>query len=88
MGFGERDEDADDLRVVITESEVLNIARARGLVIRDAGVTWEISKGEANAFFPKALIAGGYTEAQLAVVEAAFDGCDVDLFPLTVRRLH
>lgn len=88
MGSGERDEDEDDVRVVITEQEVLRIAHERSLMLRDDGVAWEISSGQSVSFFPKAFVAGGYTESQLAMIEAAFDGCGVDLFPLKGRRLH
>jgi hypothetical protein len=88
MGFDEQDSDADDV-VVITEETVLREARNRGFTVREAedGISWEISSAETMGFFPKAFVAGGYTEAQLDMVQAAFHECGIELFPLE-RSLH
>jgi hypothetical protein len=83
MGFEEEGPD-DDCVIVITEEEVLQEASNRGFSYREApdGISWEMSSGDKLGFFPKAFVAGGYTEEQLAMVEAAFDDCGVNLFPL------
>lgn len=84
MGSEEDEEPADECAVAITEETVLLSARNKGLSVRESpdGETWQISNGDKFAFFPRAFIAGGYTDDQVAFIEFAFQDCGVELFPI------